>query len=343
MRQPAAAACRANSNVRHQKEPILITDILLKRYPERWIHSDRVPQHAALLIRQAAILLYDDIASKLPYRTRLFETAEKSLSRELGAVALGRWPTPEQRVMEFLGTPYDLWNDAHGDPDTFFKLRLSLLELLFREAESILQGYAPKKDVASWWALLQKRSQPANNAVENALQATMKGIAELNNRFKDADMPFEYHNGLIQRVDDERTSTEIERPFWTLVSDPKYANIDTDMKEAIDRRDSGKPDAAFHALRALESAIKILSDDLGRTRNTEKGAAEFIDNLVSSKHGRYIETWEAEALKALFRDLRNPLGHGPGSTQPMKLTHQQSYWAIETSMAWIKSLLRRKP
>ena len=88
--------------------------------------------------------------------------------------------------MDFLGEPFDPWNDAHGDPDSFIKLRLSLLEPLFREAEAILSEHAPRNDVASWWALLQKRTSPPKNAVEDALQATMAGIAELNARFKEA-------------------------------------------------------------------------------------------------------------------------------------------------------------
>jgi hypothetical protein len=294
-------------------------------------------------VRQAALVLFDDVASKMPNRARLFEVPEKRLARELGTMALGRQLTPEQRAMDFLGEPYDLWNDAHGDPDTFIKLRLSLLELLFREAEVMLREYAPKHDVASWWALLQKRTSPPKNAVEDALQATMEGIFELNDRFRDAGLPFEYHNGLIQRIDDNLTTKEIEKPFWSLVADPRLGNVDSDMKEALDRRDTGKPDAAFHALKALESVLKILSDDLGRTRSTEKGAADFIDNLVSAKQGRYVDTWEADVLKALFRDLRNPLGHGPGNAQPLALTTEQTTWAIEHAMSWIKSLLRRKP
>ncbi|GAB1434074.1 hypothetical protein MASR2M32_02830 [Sphaerotilus sulfidivorans] len=294
-------------------------------------------------MRQAALVLFDDIALKMPNRTRLFEIPEKRLAREIGAMALGRRPTPEQRTMEFLGESYDVWNDAHGDPDRFIKLRLSLLELLFREAEAMLRECAPKNDVASWWALLQKRTSPPKNAVEDALQATIGGIAELNDRFKEAGLPFEYHNGLIQRIDDEITTNEIERPFWALVSDPKYSNVDSDIKEALDRRDSGKPDAAFHALKAVESVLKILCDDLGRTRGTERGAADFVDNLVSLKLGRYIETWEADALKSLFRDIRNPLGHGSGNAQPLALSSEQTTWVVESAMSWIKSLLRRKP
>lgn len=318
----------------------MITDVLFKRYSERWVYADHVPQHLALLIRQAALVIHDDIASKLPNRARLFEVPERRLARELGTMALGRSPTSEQNCMDFLGQPYDLWNNAHGDPDNFAKLRLSLIELLFREAEAILRGLVPNQDVKNWWAIVRARTSPPRTAVEDALAATVQGIDELNSRFQQAGVPFEYHVGIIQRIDDPTTNAQIEQPFWTLVSDPKFVNVDTDIKEAIDRRDAGKPDAAFYAMKALESVIRILSDELGRTRGSERGAAEFIDNLVAAKPARYIEGWEANALKSLFRELRNPLGHGPGTAQPLILQPHQSTWAIESAMSWIKSLVR---
>lgn len=321
----------------------MITDVLFKRYPERWIYQDHVPQNVALLIRQAALVLHDDVAAKLPNRTRLFEVPERRLARELGMLALGRSQTAEQNCIAFLGQPYDLWNDAHGDPDTFVKLRLSLIELLFREAEAILRSLAPKQDVTSWWSLVRARSSPPRTAVEDALAATVQAVEELNSRFQQAGVPFEYHAGIIQRVDDRKTTEQIEQPFWALVSDPKYSNVDTDIKEAIDRRDAGKADAAFYAMKALESVIRILSDELGRTRSMERGAADFVDNLVAAKPTRFIEVWESEALKSLFRELRNPLGHGAGAAAPLALSMHHSTWAIESSMSWIKSLVRRKP
>jgi hypothetical protein len=39
--------------------------------------------------------------------------------------------------------------------------------------------------------------------------------------------------------------------------------------------------------------------------------------------------------------VRNPLGHGPGNELMPALNPQQTDWAIETSMSWIKSLIRR--
>jgi hypothetical protein len=45
----------------------------------------------------------------------------------------------------------------------------------------------------------------------------------------------------------------------------------------------------------------------------------------------------------LFRDIRHPLGHGPGKAQPLALSAEQTTWVIESAMSWVKSLLRRKP
>jgi hypothetical protein len=91
----------------------------------------------------------------------------------------------------------------------------------------------------------------------------------------------------------------------------------------------------------LESAIKIISDEKGWTTGNEKGAANYIDHLASANHGRFIEAWESDALKALFKELRNPHMHGGGSNPPPRLLDAQQTWAIENCMTWIKSLVRR--
>ena len=111
----------------------------------------------------------------------------------------------------------------------------------------------------------------------------------------------------------------------------KFRNVDMDMKEAIHRRDTKSRDAVFYALKALESTIKIISDDKGWTRGTERGAANYVDNLVSSENGRFIDVWEADMLKKTFSELRNPYGHGPGSSPQPNLTEQQEQWVIEVN------------
>ncbi|MBK5956833.1 hypothetical protein CCR97_01170 [Rhodoplanes elegans] len=147
-----------------------------------------------------------------------------------------------------------------------------------------------------------------------------------------------YHNGFIQLVFDEITNQEVEKPFWRLVSDPKWQNVDYDMKDAIDRRDTQGRDPALYAGKALESTIKIISNERGLSTGRERGAKNYIDNLRS---GGILEAWEAETLEVFFKHVRNPLSHGPGAEELTSLSIPQTNWAIESCMSWIKSLIQR--
>jgi hypothetical protein len=165
-------------------------------------------------------------------------------------------------------------------------------------------------------------------------------VEELNTRFRQAGYPLNYHNGFIQISTDDLVQKEVETPFWNLVADAVWANVDLDMKEALDLRDTDGRDPAFYAARALESALKIVSDKKGWTHGGEKGAHNYIDNLASKKNG-YIAAWESTSLKEFFTHVRNPFGHGAGSSQMPSLSRNQTEWAIEFSMSWIKNLIRR--
>ncbi|WP_334262045.1 hypothetical protein [Bradyrhizobium sp. 6(2017)] len=163
-------------------------------------------------------------------------------------------------------------------------------------------------------------------------------MAELNSRLRQAECKLHYHNGFIQISQDDTVAQEIENPFWRLVADPKWHNVDHDMKEAIDLRDTGGCDPAFYAARSLESTIKIISGEKQLTTGKEKGAANYINNLRGAE---LIEVWELEALHHFFAKVRNPFGHGPGAAPMPSLTEHQTNWAIENAMIWIKSLVRR--
>lgn len=125
------------------------------------------------------------------------------------------------------------------------------------------------------------------------------------------------------------------------MQEEKWKNVDLDLKESIHKRDNNERDAALYACKGLESTLKILSDDLSFTSGREKGAANYIDNLVSKKNGRMIEVWEADILKIIFSKIRNPHGHGPGNSEMPELTKEQESWVIESTMSWIKSLIKR--
>jgi hypothetical protein len=245
--------------------------------------------------------------------------------------------------------------DGKVSADRFMKERLSFVELAFRERENQIDEInrnLPKQLLDA--QIQDKRVRPGGglripgnradgiNAFNNSLNVAFgASVDELNERLRRANFNLNYHNGFIQISDDELMEDQVEREFWSITKDLVWQNVDIDMKEAIDLRDSNGRDPAFYAARALESTIKIISDQKGWTHGGEKGAQNYIENLGSKKNGAFINEWEREALKAFFAAVRNPFGHGAGSEEMPKLIRQQTDWAIETCMSWVKSLVKR--
>jgi len=316
----------------------MITDIFHKRYPNAWYFYDDIPREIPVFLRQTAQIIFQDLAPHLPNIEEICDRAYGKLVRELGH-GLCDGNSAEEVCVKALCEPYDLWDNTHGSAEQFVEYRFSLLELLMAEGEEAIAAKSPPKRRKV--PILPSASQTQTQGEDSAREALRSAVSELNHRFREAGIPFHYHNGIIQRGADAVVESEIHEPFWRVLNDPKWRNVDVDMKEAIDRRDQQGRDAALYALKALESTVKIISDDKGWTKGSERGAANYIDNLVSSSNGRFIEVWESEHLKALFRDLRNPHGHGPGSAPLPTLTEHQQNWTIECAMGWIKSLILR--
>jgi len=313
----------------------MITDLFFKRYSDQpLLLSANVPASYQRVFTQAAQIFFNEVAMALDLDQQFFQRAHDALARELGTGRLGMGEYHEI-CGAFLGERYNLWNNSHGTPDTFLKLRLSLIELLFRQAQELVR--ASPSSAPRGVTLIPR---VARKVAPDSRDTFKRAVEELNSRFREALMPLEYNNGLIQFVQDHLTQQQTAAPFWDLLQDPKWANVDIDIKEAIYRRDTNGRDAALYAAKALESTLKIISDENGWTTGKEKGAANYIDNLVSKANGNYIADWEAEMLRSMFGKIRNPHGHGPGASPPPSLTQKQT-WVIESCMSWIKSLTGR--
>ncbi len=239
------------------------------------------------------------------------------------------------------------------DADQFIKERISFVELSMRLRGDEISEANAKLPLELAKAKARDASKPQTFDVSGIMVASIKTwnatmnstfenqLIELNERFRRANAPLTYHNGFIQVATDDVIEENIAKPFWALVANPIWNNVDIDMKEALDRRDANDKDPAIFAAKALESTIKIISDTKQWTRGTEAGAAQYIDNLISKANGSYMASWEGDMLKDYFRKVRNTVGHGPGSEPMPALTLAQTDWAIETAMSWIRTLIRR--
>jgi hypothetical protein len=348
----------------------VLTDIFARRYANYPIWTQYTENEPRLLQQCIGVakdvLPYYDSAGKIRENQKVkWKSIHDRLARELGLRELWqkyityKWQgkdvthTNEWVAMceDFVTSPYVA--QAHGSVGRYMKERLSLIELVMRERQNEInemnRTVEQRTEEAIKWALrgsgFRFPGSPADGvkAQDAAINETFNAsVNELNVRFQQAGVPLRYHNGFIQVAKDEQIEKQIANPFWRAIADPKWENVAIDMSEALDRRDNGAGDAAWYGCKALESAIKIISDLTGRSKGNEKGAHNYIDNLVAKRDGsRFIETFEMEVLKSYFTHVRNQFGHGPGSEPMPNFTAEQTDWAIEFAMSWIRTLVRR--
>jgi len=313
----------------------MITDIFAKRYEDLRFDRDSAENIISPTVAQASYIFFDDVQPKLKFPDEFFQRVNLLLSRELGVQSLNEFSwqgvdhTEEKTSYLFVSQPFQPFSSWHREPDYFCKTRLSMLELLFREAEAFVRrGYLPAPTAR----------QPVSGSTVKTVMT--EAIKELKARLRANRTGLDYNNGLLHLASDELTTERVAEPFWEIVTDAKWATVDQEMKEAFDRLDHGQDDAFTHAIDALESAMKIISDDKGWTTGTEKGAVAYITNL---RTGGFLEKWEVEPLTVIFTKVRNPHRHGGGSNPPDPLSNVQQTWAIESCMTWIKSLVQRLP
>jgi AbiJ N-terminal domain 4 len=221
----------------------MIKDIFQRRY-QGVLSFDRrcAEQTIGPTLVQARFIFFEDIQPKLSrdFGETFFREINQMLARELGCQSLKQLPFAAINELNicssFLATPFQPSNSEwFGDPDHFCKTRLSMLELLFREAEKhVRRRYVVGSPVVGKPLLLDKGKLIATAAMNNPIQ-------ELNARLQANRTGLVYVNGFLHLATDKLSTERIAKPFWEIVSDPKWKIVDQEMKEAIDRLDHGAP------------------------------------------------------------------------------------------------------
>jgi len=351
----------------------MLTDVFFRRYANRPMFASVGQKESALFV-QAYRIVNEQIWKYYGYDKKVDDSVKAiwtgihdRLSMEIGVKELS--PKFYSYQTEWMGKPYTNsgWNDMNFvveqwlnlkfadnlDPDTFVKRRLSFVELAFRTreeqvaqanaefpkrmAEAEIQDKMPRRAMT----LPGSRAKSVRAMNDNMNMTFAANVAELNERLKQAGMPLHYHNGFLQITQDEQLQIQVEQPFWMLVKDAQWKNVSIDMAEAVDRRDTAGRDPSFYAAKALESTIKIICDIKKWTTGDEKGVSDFLNHLESKVNGAFIESWERQSIQRFYSDVRNDLGHGPGSKVMPNLTPQQIDQTIEFCMSWVKSLIKR--
>ncbi|MEK6790126.1 MAG: hypothetical protein AABY45_00300, partial [Deltaproteobacteria bacterium] len=164
-------------------------------------------------------------------------------------------------------------------------------------------------------------------------------IAELNERFKEHGIGYEYSNGEIIRIDSQLIHAEAVKPALMLLGEKEYAGAQQEFLTAYGHyRKGNHKEALNEASKAFESTMKIICDKRRWSYSPKDASKGLIE--VCCKNGLVPDFWQANmsGLRSLLEGGvptgRNKLGaHGQGALPIVVPEHIVSYILHMTASA----------
>lgn len=178
---------------------------------------------------------------------------------------------------------------------------IDVIELTFKVIDRITRDYEYKSSM-------------------RAVETADNSIKELNERFKEHGLGYQYEGGEIIRIDSQFLHTNTVKPTIELLHNTGYAGAQQEFLDAYEHYRHGKQKEALNeALKAFESTMKVICDKRKWAYKPEDTSKQLID--ICCQKGLIPIFWQQNmaALRSLLEGGvptgRNKLsGHGQGST-----------------------------
>lgn len=234
----------------------------------------------------------------------VYQFIHKTLCREYGIFNLGLdHQSDKECVLNFLLNTKDI------------EKALDVIELCFKYIERVI-----KKDY----------DYSNHNHVDISPDESLQ---ELNDRFKESAIGFQFENGDLIRVDSTYAHSEIVKPVISLLSNKRFAGANEEYLNAHEHYRHGRnKECLTDCLKAFESTIKIICKEKGWAYNLNDTAKKLIqicfqNNLVPTFTQNQFTSLQ-NLLESGIPTIRNKLGgHGQGQI-PQKVDDQMTRYGL---------------
>ncbi|MCG8558546.1 MAG: hypothetical protein MI824_01990 [Hyphomicrobiales bacterium] len=191
---------------------------------------------------------------------------------------------------------------------------LDIVELSFRAAEAIYPRLSPGK-------------KEDRGISQRPVDATI----ELNFRFKESGIGYQFENGEIIRVDNQLIHSEIVKPALSFLRNPRFKGAEEEFLLAHGHYRAGEyKDAITDALNAFESTMKVICDIKGWDYHEKARASDLVRTLrANNLFPDYLDNSFDQLIATLSAGLpkvRNEEGsHGQGGTPRKTPSYVASY------------------
>ena len=155
---------------------------------------------------------------------------------------------------------------------------------------------------------------------ENLVKITPDhAIQELNARFKEHGIGYQFESGKIRRIDSTLIHNEITKPVLNLLWNPKFSGPNEEYLKAHDHYKHGNnKECLVECLKALESTIKVIFEEKGWSYDKTDSAAKLIKKCFDYELVPTYSQNQFTSLRNLIESgiptIRNKVGgHGQGS------------------------------
>jgi hypothetical protein len=184
---------------------------------------------------------------------------------------------------------------------------LDVIEVTFGTVFRIAQAKA-KMERYEWESEVNRRG---------IKQGPEEAIFELNFRLREAGVGYQFEQGQIVRVDSQYVHAEAVKPALALLSDPRFRGPHQEFLHAHELYRAARPgdgkaleDAVAAALKAFESALKVICDLKGWPRQANATAAPLIQTVIDSG---LIPLYLKSSLDGLATLSNRSSRHGQGA------------------------------
>ncbi len=174
---------------------------------------------------------------------------------------------------------------------------------------------------------------------DGANEAADAALSELNYRFKEHGIGYQFVSGEIIRVDSQLIHAEVVKPALSLLNSEMYAGAEEEFLKAFEHyRHGNTKEALVEALKSIESVIKSICKKRGWTVASTAPAKDLIQ--ICFDKGLIPSFWQSHfsglrsILEAGVPTARNKLGgHGQGDQVTPVPGHLAAYVLHQTASA----------
>ena len=178
------------------------------------------------------------------------------------------------------------------------------------------------------------RRYDASKRADNAIE-------ELNNRFKEHGVGYQFTNRWIVRTDSELIHSEVVKPALRLLNQKHYAGAQEEFLKAHEHyRKGNSKEALSNCLNAFESGMKAICDKRGWSYDKNATSKSLIQTCFDN--GLIPSFWQSHysSLRSLLESSiptgRNKLsGHGQGTKRVAVPDHLVAYMLHMTASAMV--------